>query len=100
MIDTESEAITIYGVYRLRPIRDEPITTGSIGSMHGASTVSDPAKNAISNNVMSDYCTLATTVARVGEPDHFWMRLPLASTCTNVCWVVTPYFCLRAVALS
>ena len=52
MIDNPSEATTIYGVALLRPVADEPITTGSKGRIHGAKTVSTPAINAIAKNVI------------------------------------------------
>ena len=52
IIDTPSEATTIYGVALLRPEADDPITTGSNGRMQGAKTVSTPAKNAIAKNVI------------------------------------------------
>lgn len=37
---------------------------------------------------------------RLFEPPHFAMSSPFASTCTKVCFVVTPYFFLRSVELS
>ena len=45
MIDAASEPTTMYGVARLRPVADEPITTGRSGKMHGARTVRIPAIN-------------------------------------------------------
>ena len=45
MIDPAKDATTIYGVKRLRPVADAPITTGNNGKMHGANTVSMPDRN-------------------------------------------------------
>lgn len=53
MMDTPSEATIMYGVALLRPEADEPTTTGSNGKMHGAKTVSTPAMNEISRNVIN-----------------------------------------------
>ena len=52
IIDTAKDATTIYGVALLLPDADDPMTTGSNGRIHGASTVRTPAINAIARNVM------------------------------------------------
>jgi hypothetical protein len=52
IIDAPKLAITIYGVALLRPVAPAPITTGNNGKMHGAKTVSIPAKNEITKNVI------------------------------------------------
>ena len=52
IIESPSEATTMYGVARLRPEADEPTTTGSSGKMHGARTVSIPARNEIPRRAM------------------------------------------------
>lgn len=52
IIDTPKLTITMYGVALLRPLAPAPITTGNNGKIHGAKTVSMPAKNEITRNVM------------------------------------------------
>ena len=52
IIESASEATTTYGVSRLLPEADEPITTGNSGKTHGAKTVNTPAKNEIIRNVI------------------------------------------------
>ena len=50
--EAESEATTTYGVALLLPEAETPITTGSSGKIHGASTVSTPAAKDIRRNVI------------------------------------------------
>ena len=57
-IEALNEAITMYGVHLLRPLTPLPMTTGKSGKMQGASTVSAPAKIAMSKKV-SDILELA-----------------------------------------
>ena len=52
IIDTASEPTTTYGVMRLLPDADEPITTGMIGKIHGAKTVRIPAINETIRSIM------------------------------------------------
>ena len=68
MTDAAKEPTTMYGVHQLRPLKDEPMTTGRSGSIHGAKTVRTPAINEITRNVI--YLMFARKEARVGEPDH------------------------------
>ena len=55
IIETPKDATTMYGVHRLLPDAEEPITTGKRGRMHGASTVSTPAINETMRNAMLLY---------------------------------------------
>ena len=32
----------------------------------------------------------------MSDPVNFFSAAPSGSICTNVCWTVTPYFCLRS----
>ena len=84
IIDAPKLAITMYGVALLRPVAPAPITTGSNGKMHGAETVSIPAKNEITKNVILSNYSFAMMPARF-PPDHFSTNPPLASISTNVC---------------
>jgi len=63
---------------------DRPTMTGSSGSMHGASIVSTPAIKDIIKNVIV-YLICPTREASVELPDHFLIKFPSLSTCTNVC---------------
>lgn len=53
IIETPSDATTIYGVALLLPEADEPITTGNNGRIQGANTVSTPAINEMTRKVMT-----------------------------------------------
>ena len=53
MIEILSDPIIIRGIFLLLPSSAlAPITIGSSGSTHGASTVSTPDKNAINKSVI------------------------------------------------
>jgi hypothetical protein len=52
IIDSASEATTMYGVRRLRPDAVEPKTTGKTGNIQGARTVRMPAINETINNAI------------------------------------------------
>ena len=53
MIEIASEPTTTYGVDLFRRATEDPITTGNNGKIHGASTVSTPARNEIMSSVIA-----------------------------------------------
>ena len=55
-IESDNEPITKYGVIRLRAPAPLLRIMGKSGKMHGANTVSTPARNARKNNDMLDLC--------------------------------------------
>ncbi len=55
MTESAKEPTTTYGVHRLLPEAEEPITTGNTGKMHGARTVRMPAKNETTRNAILFY---------------------------------------------
>jgi hypothetical protein len=51
--ESPKDPTTTYGVHRLFPAALVPMTTGSTGKMHGASTVRSPATNEIRSSVIT-----------------------------------------------
>ena len=48
--ETASDAVMMYGLRCVSPCAVLPMTTGSIGNIHGARTVMTPARNEIMNS--------------------------------------------------
>jgi hypothetical protein len=48
MIETKSDAVTIYGFLWSFPLIEPPMTAGIIGKTHGARAVRMPARNVMS----------------------------------------------------